>query len=86
MNVSPARACVCAHACLCVCLGVTRRLKIKRPRVFCACVCVCSRGARLGPALLAVRLALARLLSARLIKLLTGLYRGAKGGNMLLPD
>lgn len=43
--------------------------------------CVC--GARLGS--VSARLALARLLSARVIKLLTGLYRGARG-NMLLPD
>lgn len=36
-------------------------------------------------ALRCARLALARLLSARVIKLLTGLYQGARG-NMLLPD
>lgn len=47
---------------------------------------MCSHGARMGPLLLAARPALARLLSVRLIKLLTGLYRKAKGGNMLLPD
>lgn len=76
MNVSPGRACV---------FGCDEASKNKAA----ACVlreCVCSRGARLGPELRAVRLALARLLSAHLIKLLTGLYHGAKGGNMLLPD
>lgn len=78
--------CLCTRVSVCV-FGCDEASKNKAAAcVLCVCVCVCSRGARLGPALLAVRLALARLLSARLIKLLTGLYRGAKGGNMLLPD
>ena len=68
--------------CVSVCVfgGVTRLLKIKQQNCVCVCVYVVPDWAQC-----CARLALARLLSARVIKLLTGLYRGARG-NMLLPD